>query len=83
MRSGTGYEVADDQPRVRENDSPHAGHLTVHFQSLWIDLDRGTRLISMVPADDVTRERLERFSALLEAAPAWTAWKEVQAPQAS
>ncbi|MGO1355506.1 helix-turn-helix transcriptional regulator [Brachybacterium tyrofermentans] len=77
------YEVADDQPRVREYDSPHAGHLTVHFQSLWIDLDRGTRLISMVPADDVTRERLERFSALLEAAPAWTAWEEVQAPQAS
>ncbi|MGO3315286.1 MAG: MmyB family transcriptional regulator, partial [Brachybacterium tyrofermentans] len=77
------YEVADDRPRVREYDSPRAGHLTVHFQSLWIDPDRGTRLIVMVPADDVTRERLERHSALIEAAPPWTARDDVKASRAS
>lgn len=77
------YEVADDRPRVREYDSPHAGHLTVHFQSLWIDPDRGTRLIVMVPADDVSRERLERHSALIEAAPPWTARDDVEASRAS
>ncbi|MGP4917018.1 helix-turn-helix transcriptional regulator [Brachybacterium tyrofermentans] len=77
------YEVADDRPHLREYDSPHAGHLTVHFQSLWLDPDRGSRLIVMVPADEVSRERLERYSALIEAAPSWTARDDVEASRAS
>lgn len=77
------YEVADDRPRLRQYGSPHAGHLEVHFQSLWIDPDRGSRIIVMVPADETTRERLERFATLIEAAPAWTAREDAVAALAS
>lgn len=77
------YEVADERPRLRQYDSPLAGHLDVHFQSLWLDPDRGTRIITMVPADGTTRERLERSAALLEAAPPWTARYDVAASRAS
>ncbi len=76
-------EVADERPRLRQYVSPHAGHLDVHFQSLWLDPERGTRIIVMVPADGTTRERLERFAALLEAAPSWTAREDVTASRAS
>lgn len=77
------YEVADERPRLRQYVSPRAGHLDVHFQSLWLDPDRGTRIFVMVPADGTTRERLERCAALLEAAPAWTARDDVAASRAS
>lgn len=76
-------EVADERPRLRQYDSPHAGLLSVHFQSLWLDPDRGSRVIVMVPADETTHERLERFASLIEAAPAWTTREDVAASQAS
>lgn len=76
-------EVADERSRLRRYDSPAAGPLTVHFQSLWLDPDHGSRVIVMVPADSATRERLERFASLLEAAPAWTSREDVEASQAS
>jgi len=67
------YEVADERPSIRRYRSPRAGALNVHFQSLWLDSARGSRVIVMSPADDATRVRLERYASLLEAAPAWTA----------
>ncbi|WP_114853519.1 helix-turn-helix transcriptional regulator [Brachybacterium sp. YJGR34] len=76
-------EVADEGSRLRAYRSPRAGLLSVHFQSLWIDPRRGTRLVVMSPADTATRERLERHAALLEAAPAWTAREGVAASLAS
>ena len=66
------YEVADDRPSLRRYRSPSVGALTVHFQSLWLDPKRGTRIIVMTPADAKTRERLERLAALTAATPAWT-----------
>ncbi|MFC7375281.1 helix-turn-helix transcriptional regulator [Brachybacterium sp. GCM10030267] len=71
------HEVADERPRRRVYASPRAGLLTVHFQSLWIDRRSGARLVVMSPADALTRDRLERHAALLEAAPAWTAREDV------
>lgn len=67
------YEVADDRPTIRRYRSPTAGELTVHFQSLWLDPSRGTRVIVMTPADARTRERVERLAALTASAPSWTA----------
>ncbi|WP_156758897.1 helix-turn-helix transcriptional regulator [Microbacterium karelineae] len=71
------YEVADERPRLRRYASPGAGRLTTHFQSLWIDPGRGTRIIVMSPADERTADRLRRFDALVSAAPAWTARPDV------
>lgn len=73
------YEVADDRPSIRRYRSPAAGDLTVHFQSLWLDPARGTRVIVMSPADARTRERLERLAALTASAPSWTAREDVLA----
>jgi len=66
-------DVADDRSRLRRYHSPRAGLLTVHFQSLWLDPDRGSRIVVMVPADDLTRERLVRLAAAVAEDPAWTA----------
>ncbi|GAB4095012.1 hypothetical protein GCM10028787_04870 [Brachybacterium horti] len=66
-------DVADDRSRLRRYRSPRAGLLTVHFQSLWLDPDRGSRIVVMVPADDLTRERLVRLAAAVAEDPAWTA----------
>lgn len=71
------YEVADERPRVRRYVSPRAGRLTTHFQSLWIDPGRGTRIIVMSPADEQTADRLRRLDALVSAAPSWTARPDV------
>ncbi|WP_110589780.1 helix-turn-helix transcriptional regulator [Microbacterium suaedae] len=77
------YEVADERPRLRRYASPRAGRLTTHFQSLWIDPGRGTRIIVMSPADAASTARLERFGALIEAAPAWTGRDDVVGELAS
>ncbi len=77
------YEVADEQVRLRRYASPRAGLIATHFQSLWIDPGRGTRIIVMSPADASSTARLERFGSLIEAAPAWTAREDVVADRAS
>lgn len=67
------YEVTDDRTQLRRYRSPRAGRIDVHFQSLWLDRDRGERIIVMTPADKRTDERLVRLDALVSAAPEWTA----------
>lgn len=67
------YEVTDDRTRLRRYRSPRAGRIDVHFQSLWLDRDRGERIIVMTPADERTNERLIRLDTLIAAAPEWTA----------
>ena len=67
------YEVTDDRTRLRRYRSPRAGRIVVNFQSLWLDRERGERIIVMTPADERTGERLIRLDALVAAAPEWTA----------
>lgn len=76
-------DVADDRSRLRRYDSPRAGLLTVHFQSLWLDVDRGARMVVMVPADDLTRERITRLAAQVAEEPAWTVAPDAAAESAA
>ena len=45
--------------------NPHVGLLHFDFTTLWLGPREGTRLISYTPADDETRERLERLHQLV------------------
>ncbi|MFE6968496.1 helix-turn-helix transcriptional regulator [Isoptericola sp. NPDC057653] len=72
VRHWESYDVAGDGTQLRRYRSPRVGRLDVHFQSLWLDRARGDRVILMTPADDATRQRLERLDALVGAAPATT-----------
>lgn len=67
------YEVRDDRTQLRRYHSARVGRLDTVFQSLWIDRERGERLIVLTAADGTTQRRLERLDALVGAAPAWTA----------
>ncbi|MFC8731210.1 helix-turn-helix transcriptional regulator [Luteimicrobium sp. NPDC057192] len=73
------YDVAGDRTSLRRYRSPRVGRVDVHFQSLWLDRERGDRLIVLTPADDVSRQRLERLDALVGAAPAWTSQDDLGA----
>ncbi|MFC8599992.1 helix-turn-helix transcriptional regulator [Isoptericola sp. NPDC057191] len=72
VRHWESYDVAGDGTQLRRYRSARVGRLEVHFQSLWLDRARGDRVILMTPADDATRQRLERLDALVGAAPATT-----------
>ncbi|MEL7977542.1 helix-turn-helix transcriptional regulator [Isoptericola sp. F-RaC21] len=72
VRLWDAYDVAGDRTQLRRYDSPRAGRLDVHFQSLWLDRARGDRIIVMTPADEDSRQRLERLDTLVGAAPSVT-----------
>ncbi|GGM35842.1 helix-turn-helix transcriptional regulator [Promicromonospora citrea] len=68
------HEVRGDRPgQLRHYRSSRVGRVDVVFQSLWLDRDRGERIVVLTPADATTARRLERLDALVGAAPAWTA----------
>jgi len=73
------YDVAGDGTSLRRYRSTRVGRVDVRFQSLWLDRERGDRLIVLTPADDVSRQRLERLDALVGAAPAWTSQDDLSA----
>lgn len=83
VRLWDSYDVAGDRTQLRRYDSPRAGRLDVHFQSLWLDRSRGDRIIVMTPADDATAQRLERLDALVRAAPAVTTAEDAAASGAA
>ncbi len=43
--------------------NPHVGLLHFEFTNLWLGPRQGTRLVTYTPADDETRERVERLHA--------------------
>jgi transcriptional regulator with XRE-family HTH domain len=67
------HEVRSDRTQLRRYRSARVGRLDAVFQSLWIDRERGERLIVLTPADAASARRLERLDSLVGAAPAWTA----------
>ncbi|WP_285106589.1 helix-turn-helix transcriptional regulator [Promicromonospora sp. MEB111] len=68
------HEVRGDRPgQLRRYLSSRVGRLDTVFQSLWLDRDRGERMVVLTPADADSARRLERLDSLVGAAPAWTA----------
>ncbi|MFI9484780.1 helix-turn-helix transcriptional regulator [Promicromonospora sp. NPDC052451] len=68
------HEVRGDRPgQLRRYRSSRVGRVNVVFQSLWLDRDRGERIVVLTPADDMAARRIERLDSLVGAAPAWTA----------
>ncbi|MGW2601178.1 helix-turn-helix transcriptional regulator [Streptomyces klenkii] len=54
--------------RVRSLRHAHVGHLRFNLTSLWTGPHPGGRLLTYTPADEETRERLERLSAFARGA---------------
>jgi len=68
------HEVRGDRPgQLRRYRSSRVGRVDTVFQSLWLDRDRGERMVVLTPADAASAKRLERLDSLVGAAPAWTA----------
>jgi transcriptional regulator with XRE-family HTH domain len=49
---------------------PALGLLVLDYTTLWLEQRLGTRIVTCTPADDETREKLDRLSELLTAEPA-------------
>ncbi|MEU6541088.1 helix-turn-helix transcriptional regulator [Streptomyces sp. NPDC047000] len=65
------HEVADPATRRKEFRNRHVGRITVDHSDLWLTPGTGPRLLTYVPADEESRERLERLHAIaLEERPA-------------
>ncbi|MFC8796377.1 helix-turn-helix transcriptional regulator [Promicromonospora sp. NPDC057138] len=67
------YEVRGDRTQLRRYQSSRVGRLDTIFQSLWLDRERGERIVVLTAADAVSARRLERLDSLVGAAPTWTA----------
>ena len=68
------HEVRGERPgQLRRYRSSRVGRVDTVFQSLWLDRDRGERMVVLTPADAASARRLERLDSLVGAAPAWTA----------
>ncbi|MEW2154561.1 helix-turn-helix transcriptional regulator [Streptomyces sp. NPDC007189] len=58
------YEVVGTRSKTKEFLNAHVGHLKVEHTDLWLGPEHGARMVTYTPADEETRERLERLHAL-------------------
>jgi transcriptional regulator with XRE-family HTH domain len=58
------HDVCGPENRTKVMRNPIVGDLRVDYTNYWLGARRGTRLVTYTPADDVTRERLIRLSAI-------------------
>jgi hypothetical protein len=58
------HEVLQPENRTKSYLNPHVGLLTFDFTHLWLGPRQGPRLTTYTPADDITRERLQRLYEL-------------------
>ncbi|MGW0943439.1 helix-turn-helix transcriptional regulator [Streptomyces sp. NPDC002623] len=58
------YEVAAGRGKVKQFRNRHVGLLTVTHTDLWLNPELGARIVTYVPVDAETRERLETLHAL-------------------
>ncbi|WP_217554101.1 helix-turn-helix transcriptional regulator [Streptomyces sp. GbtcB6] len=58
------YEVVDLRARTKQFLNPYVGLLTLEHTDLFLNPASGARMVTYVPADDDTRERLERLHDL-------------------
>ncbi|MEU6342748.1 helix-turn-helix transcriptional regulator [Streptomyces sp. NPDC046977] len=61
------HEVQEPENRTKRFLNPHVGLLTFDFTHLWLGPRQGPRLVTYTPADDVTRERVQRLYELVTA----------------
>ncbi|MEV5876137.1 helix-turn-helix transcriptional regulator [Streptomyces sp. NPDC052101] len=58
------YEVVGTRSKTKEFRNAHVGRLTVEHTDLWLGPDPGARMVTYTPADEESRERLEKLHAL-------------------
>lgn len=58
------HEVVDQSGRTKYVRNAHVGLLHLEHNNLWLGPTAGPRLVSYVPLDDDSRERLEKLQAL-------------------
>jgi transcriptional regulator with XRE-family HTH domain len=63
------HDVQVPESYIKRFRHPEVGLLRMHYTSLWFGQRIGTRLSTYTPADEQTRERLERAHAFLGARP--------------
>ncbi|MEW1641873.1 MULTISPECIES: helix-turn-helix transcriptional regulator [unclassified Streptomyces] len=61
------HEVMGASPRRKEFRNTHVGRLTVDHTDLWLGPSRGPRMVTYAPADEESRERLEKLHELARA----------------
>lgn len=61
------HEVLGPETGCKRFDREPVGRLSLDFTHLWLDQRLGTRMTVYTPADEVTRERLERLRDLVPA----------------
>ncbi len=58
------HEVVAHRTKRKEFRNRYVGRLTVDHTDLWLGPESGPRMVTYVPADDTTRERLEALHAI-------------------
>lgn len=61
------HEVMGASPRRKEFRNTHVGRITVDHTDLWLGPSRGPRMVTYAPADEESRERMERLHAIAQA----------------
>lgn len=61
------HEVGGASPRRKEFRNAHVGRLTVDHTDLWLGPSTGPRMVTYAPADEESREKLEKLYALAQA----------------
>ncbi|MFJ9018854.1 helix-turn-helix transcriptional regulator [Streptomyces sp. NPDC102259] len=67
------YEVIATRSKTKQFRNPHVGLLDLTHTDLWLSPELGARLVTYAPADEATRERLEKLYAFAQAPSAETA----------
>ncbi|EST24160.1 helix-turn-helix transcriptional regulator [Streptomyces roseochromogenus] len=55
------YEVVGSRSKTKEFRNAQVGHLRVEHTDLWLGPDPGARMVTYTPADEESRERLEKL----------------------
>ncbi|WP_190179663.1 helix-turn-helix transcriptional regulator [Streptomyces naganishii] len=58
------HEVMTPAGKRKEFRNPYVGRLTVDHTDLWLSPEPGPRMVTYVPADEESRERLEKLHAI-------------------
>ncbi|MFJ9818323.1 helix-turn-helix transcriptional regulator [Streptomyces sp. NPDC101151] len=58
------YEVVNSRTKTKEFLNPYVGHLTLEHTDLWLGPEAGARMVTYIPKNEDTRERLEKLYAM-------------------
>ncbi|MER7834594.1 helix-turn-helix transcriptional regulator [Streptomyces sp. NPDC096040] len=62
------YEVVDRRTRTKQFLNPYVGFLSLDHTDLWLTPETGARMVTYIPTDEESRERLEKLYALAASA---------------